>query len=49
MCRTLYVAKIVGIGSTTSMVAVEIRVQSRGMRQTFVTTEKGESREIDRC
>ena len=45
MCRTWYVAKIVGIGSTTSMVAVEIRVPSRGMRQTVVLTEKGESRE----
>ena len=41
MCRTLYVAKIVGIGSTTSMVAVEIRVPSRGMRQTGVHMEKG--------
>ena len=47
MCRTLFVAKIVGIGYTTSTVAVEIRVPSRGMRQTDVLMEKGESREID--
>ena len=39
MCRTLYVAKIVGIGSPTSMGAVEIRVPSRGMRQTDVHME----------
>ena len=36
ICRTLYDAKIVSIGYTTSMVAVEIRVPSRGMRQTDV-------------
>ena len=36
MCRTLYDAKIVSIGSITSMVAVEIRVPSRGLRQTDV-------------
>jgi hypothetical protein len=48
MCRTLYVAKIVGIGYTTSMGAEEIRVPSRGMRQTFAHTEKGESRDAQR-
>ena len=47
MCRTLYVAKTVSIGYTTSTVVHEIRVPSRGMQQTFVTMEKGESREID--
>ena len=36
MCRTLYVAKTVGIGYTTSMAVKEIRVPSRGMRQTDV-------------
>ena len=36
MCRTLCVAKTVGIGYTTSMDAREIRVPSRGMRQTDV-------------
>lgn len=36
MCRTLFVAKIVGIGYTTSMAVKEIRVPSRGMRQTDV-------------
>ena len=40
MCRTLYDAKIVGIGYTTSMVVKEIRVPNRGMRQTDVLTEK---------
>ena len=43
MCRTLYVAKIASIGSTTSMVAVEIRVPSRGLRQTDVLMEKGKT------
>ena len=36
MCRTLYVAKTANIGYTTSMGAEEIRVPSRGMRQTDV-------------
>ena len=36
----LYVAKIVSIGYTTSTAVQEIRVPSRGMRQTFVVTEK---------
>ena len=36
MCRTLLDAKIASIGYTTSTVAVEIRVPSRGMRQTDV-------------
>ena len=47
MCRILYDAKIASIGYTTSMVAVGIRVPSRGMQQTDVHMEKGESREID--
>ena len=49
MCRTLYDAKTAGIGYTTSTDARETLVPSRGMRQTDVHTEKGESREIDRC
>lgn len=36
ICRTLYVAKIASIGSTTLTAAVEIRVPNRGMRQTVV-------------
>ena len=36
MCRTLFAVKIVGIGYTTSMAVKEIRVPSRGMRQTDV-------------
>lgn len=40
MCRTLYDAKIVGIGCTTSMVVKEILAPSRGMQQTDVHTEK---------
>ena len=47
MCRILYDAKIADIGFTTSTAVQEIRVPSRGMRQTDVHTEKGESREID--
>ena len=39
MYRTLYGAKTVGIGYTTSMAVQEIRVLSRGMRQTDVHTE----------
>ena len=41
ICRTLYDAKIVSIGYTTSMVAVEIRVPSRGMRQMDVHMGRG--------
>lgn len=38
MCRTLYVAKTVSIGYITSTDVREIRVPSRGMRQTDVHT-----------
>ena len=47
MCKILYDAKIAGIGYTTSTAVQEILAQSRGMRQTVVHMEKGESREID--
>ena len=48
ICKTLYVAKTASIGCTTSMVAVEIRVQSRGMRQTDALMGRGiMSRYID--
>ena len=48
MCRTLYDAKTVSIGYTTSTAVVETLVLSRGMRQTFATTEKERaSDEID--
>ena len=47
MCRTLYVAKTVGIGYTTSMDAREIRVPSRGMRQTDVHMEKERASKYD--
>ena len=40
MCRTLYVAKTVGIGCTTSTAVKETHVPSRGMRQTDVLMEK---------
>ena len=40
MCRILYDAKIAGIGYTTSTAVQEILAQSRGMQQTFATTEK---------
>ena len=40
MCRTLFAVKIVGIGYTTSMAVKEIRVPSRGMRQTDVHMER---------
>ena len=40
MCRTLSDVKIVSIGYTTSTAVQEIRVQSRGMRQMDVLTEK---------
>ena len=45
MCKTLFAVKIANTGYTTSMAVKEIRVPSRGMRQTDVHTEKGESRE----
>ena len=45
MCRILYDAKTANIGYTTSMAVKEIRVLSRGMRQTDVHTEK--ERETD--
>ena len=41
MCRILYDAKIVSIGYTTSMAVKEIRVPSRGMRQTDVHMGRG--------
>ena len=40
MCRTLYDAKTVSIGYTTSTAVVETLVPSRGLRQTDVHTEK---------
>ena len=42
------VVKTASIGYTTSMVAVEIRVPSRGMRQTDVHMEK-ERASDDKC
>ena len=43
MCRTLYDAKTVSIGYTTSTDVRETLAQSRGMRQTGVPMEKGAS------
>ena len=47
MCRTLYDAKIVNIGYTTSMGAEEIRVLSRGMQQMGVHMVSVMSRYIE--